>query len=567
VITIWAMNDNCGSLCHPSSSYTCPWFLPELRRFVLNTNVRSTGRIDGTRNPGRPSKSDDSDTATVDHSSWARRMFDALDGEPPLTFLLAGQRADLKAWSRSVTRVYNTSDFVRRTTTYTEHSESLKLTVEATTWVAAHRLPAATEWLLWFENTGSTQNTKIISQVLPLDLEIPSTAGYNTTWPPPYPPAFTVLHAAGSNASQGVTDFEPRLSDMGPVAGCIRCPTGRPDASAGSLNFTNCSKAGHSSLILSPTTTDCCPWNASAGRVTMECDGLTAAAEDGTCPPGRSSDGTLPFFNVCIGNCTAANSGLVFGVGWTGQWVANLTKPANASVLTVTAGMNNTHFVLHPGERVRTPAILMMHYSGGWLRGQNAFRQLMARRYTPANAQNRSWSMASPGFGGGGILSPPFCYTEELTIKGARNIAATGTPFNAYWLDACWHEYENQTHDISQIWMPNPNQFPGLDGKGSMRPVADAAHEAGMDVMLWFEPERLPMNYVYRIVVEEHPDWALWPRAPDANLSLSTQCCVLINCAGPPIEPRFNALGVSHSQSILHGVFVWVRRVLNDPFR
>ena len=43
------MNDNCGSLCHPSSSYTCPWFLPELRRFVLSTNLRSTGRINETR--------------------------------------------------------------------------------------------------------------------------------------------------------------------------------------------------------------------------------------------------------------------------------------------------------------------------------------------------------------------------------------------------------------------------------------------------------------------------------------------------------------------------------------
>ena len=36
VIAIWAMNFPCGSLCYPESSYTCPWFLPELRRFVLD---------------------------------------------------------------------------------------------------------------------------------------------------------------------------------------------------------------------------------------------------------------------------------------------------------------------------------------------------------------------------------------------------------------------------------------------------------------------------------------------------------------------------------------------------
>jgi hypothetical protein len=32
VITIWAMNDDCGSLCYPSSSYTCPWSLSSRRR-------------------------------------------------------------------------------------------------------------------------------------------------------------------------------------------------------------------------------------------------------------------------------------------------------------------------------------------------------------------------------------------------------------------------------------------------------------------------------------------------------------------------------------------------------
>ena len=43
--------------------------------------------------------------------------------------------------------------------------------------------------------------------------------------------------------------------------------------------------------------------------------------------------------------------------------------------------------------------------------------------------------------------------------------------------------------------MPVPDYFPG----GTMKPVSDAAHAAGMDFMLWFEPERIAMNYVQRV--------------------------------------------------------------------
>ena len=43
--------------------------------------------------------------------------------------------------------------------------------------------------------------------------------------------------------------------------------------------------------------------------------------------------------------------------------------------------------------------------------------------------------------------------------------------------------------------MPVPDYFPG----GTMKPASDAAHAAGMDFMLWFEPERIAMNYVQRV--------------------------------------------------------------------
>ena len=92
--------------------------------------------------------------------------------------------------------------------------------------------------------------------------------------------------------------------------------------------------------------------------------------------------------------------------------------------------MNHTNFLLHPGERVRSPSILMMHYTGDWVAGQNRFRQLITVRFTPSNAANRSFSLAS----GGSLTSPPFCYNESLAKAMAANIGVRRTSIPGLWV-------------------------------------------------------------------------------------------------------------------------------------
>ena len=123
--------------------------------------------------------------------------------------------------------------------------------------------------------------------------------------------------------------------------------------------------------------------------------------------------------------------------------------------------------------------------------------------------------------------------------------------FDTYWMDACWHQYMNFTEQYSPdhkpdkalVWTPVPYQFPN-----GMRPIADAAHDAGLDFMLWFEPERIPMNYNQRVIAiadgqpawnstklrasADGEPWTLWAFKPDANLTLSTQQ-VLLNYGNP----------------------------------
>ena len=92
---------------------------------------------------------------------------------------------------------------------------------------------------------------------------------------------------------------------------------------------------------------------------------------------GRSSNGAFPFFNVQYGN-----QGMIAAIGWSGQWRASLER-ASTGPTTVRAGMEKLALVLHPGEKIRTPRILILPWKGGRLVAHNRFRRLMLFEYAP----------------------------------------------------------------------------------------------------------------------------------------------------------------------------------------
>ncbi len=211
---------------------------------------------------------------------------------------------------------------------------------------------------------------------------------------------------------------------------------------------------------------------------------------------GRSSDGTLPFFNLA----QPPGGGVVMGVGWTGQWKASFSRLTTAGVC-LQAGMERTHFKLHPGEEIRTPAVLLLFWSGSnRLTGQNLFRQLLHRHYTPTC--------------GGQPLDPLFAAsphavvrfedtTESNMLSGIRNVAGHNLGIDCWWIDAGWYSCDRNWARYVGNPDPDPARFPG-----GMQPIADAAHQSGMKFLLWFEPERvMPDSWLY----QNHPEWLLRP--------------------------------------------------------
>ncbi len=83
---------------------------------------------------------------------------------------------------------------------------------------------------------------------------------------------------------------------------------------------------------------------------------------------GRSSDGTLPFFNLAM----PKGGGVAIGVGWTGQWAASFER-VGAGPVRVQAGMEQTHTIMKfllwfEPERVMLGTWLHAHHSEWLLR-------------------------------------------------------------------------------------------------------------------------------------------------------------------------------------------------------
>ena len=104
---------------------------------------------------------------------------------------------------------------------------------------------------------------------------------------------------------------------------------------------------------------------------------IGAGETDTLCSHG--SQQALPFANVDCGG-----RGALVGLGWTGHWQLCVQRRRDAVLLT--AGMPETRFVLHPGERVRSPRVLLLPWTGESITAHNALRRHLVRHHIPKGA-------------------------------------------------------------------------------------------------------------------------------------------------------------------------------------
>ena len=208
---------------------------------------------------------------------------------------------------------------------------------------------------------------------------------------------------------------------------------------------------------------------------------------------GRSSDGESPFFNIDQGT-----SGIIIAVGWSGTWTASIVRDGQFARLRV--GLGNINTILHPGESIRSPRVLMMHWHGNIEDSYNQFRRLMFDHIMPRVS--------------GEVVTPPIAslsnssyrhntQTEEYTLDHLRSVRHAG--FEVFWVDA-YYTRGGFPRGMGNYGLPlstavDPDKFPN-----GMGVIGDAARAAGMGFMMWFEPERVNAG---TLIANEHPEWLL----------------------------------------------------------
>ncbi len=209
---------------------------------------------------------------------------------------------------------------------------------------------------------------------------------------------------------------------------------------------------------------------------------------------GRSSSGLAPFFNV-----HKNGKGYIFAIGWTGQWNAEIGRGEDS--LNFKSKIEDVHFRLLPGEKIRTSSIVVMAYTGDVITSQNKWRRLVKKHFSLIGSEGRpkEGGLCSSTWGG---------MRSSAVIERVEKINQLGLPFDYIWIDAGWcggdtlpssNEFEGDWHEHTGDWRISPNIHPR-----GLKDVSDKIHESGKKFLLWFEPERVRRKAP---IVSEHPEY------------------------------------------------------------
>lgn len=207
---------------------------------------------------------------------------------------------------------------------------------------------------------------------------------------------------------------------------------------------------------------------------------------------GRPTQTEFPYFNI-----QWDGGGVICVISWAGQWHASFAR-GNDNTLRIRAGQEQARFVLHPGETVRAPMMVLQFYQGDRVRSQNIWRRWMLAHNVP-RPDGKPLAPQSSLCNGNYYPNLMTVASQELAfIK--RHVEAD-VPFTIWWQDAGWYPCDGVGWPKVGTWEVDPGRFPN-----GIRELSDYVHAQGRKSMVWFEPERV---HAGTWLTDNHPEWVL----------------------------------------------------------
>ncbi len=211
-----------------------------------------------------------------------------------------------------------------------------------------------------------------------------------------------------------------------------------------------------------------------------------------------STSGVWPYYNLESGS-----EGVLIAIGWPGCWYAKYQRNQDNG-LHLSAGQKVVHFSLRPGEMVRTPLITLQFWKGGdWIDAQNVWRQWMIQ-YNVPRYKGRQMPLPMLNACSSHQFAEMTKANEQNQMEFLDSYLRKGLKLDFWWMDAGWYVGAAEkgwpwtgTWEVDR----SPNRFPR-----GLRAVSDYAHNKGVDIIVWFEPERVAAG---TWLTTEHPEWVL----------------------------------------------------------
>lgn len=233
------------------------------------------------------------------------------------------------------------------------------------------------------------------------------------------------------------------------------------------------------------------------------------------CGDGTSCCGAFPYMRLLL-----EDRGVNIAIGWSGTWIAEFTRTGDG--VTVSSGQKRCRTILHPGETMQIPTLVLVAYNGDADAGCNTWRRWYFAHILPKPkgiplaprcCMHLFEAEGKPEFTGA---------TEENQLAAIDAYRQADLAPDVWWIDAGWYPCDSRWANTGN-WYANPENFPR-----GLRPLSDRCHAEGMEFLLWFEPERVrPGTGFFR----DHPQWLLHSAAdgPEYNNYLVNlgirECC------------------------------------------